>query len=203
MRRGTGLSRTVSYVLCLWRMRSVPDSGSEQTSLCITRLWHAASKKPRYRRQHVRQSRSCRDQTHAEAGWCKQRGRKQQGEIEAESGRDRVWHSPIWHASLEETFEKKYLFWKIRKAGKCLKKAQNQIFLKILKKIWRWNFSNSFVFVRFLDNFQRFIENFVIFQNSPTWCLAEPVSLGLLPMYCVSDECGLCLTRALHGPVTV
>jgi hypothetical protein len=57
-------------------------------------LWRAVSVKLRCGRQHVRQTATCRDESLAEAGWCRHRGRQQLGEIEAESGRDRMWHWP-------------------------------------------------------------------------------------------------------------
>jgi hypothetical protein len=187
---GSGPSRTVSDVEWFWRKRIVHVSGSARTALCKTRLWRAVSKEPRWRRQHVRQTRTWRDEC-CKAGWCKQRGRQQVGEMEAESSRDRMWQSPRLAC---------IYWWDLWKIWKFSNFSKN---LKMLVNVWKahktkifWKFWKNFVYeifqislvlcaLRTISCIFQFFENFENiqkFQNPITWCVAEAVLLGLFLM---------------------
>jgi hypothetical protein len=134
----TGLSQTLSEILCLWRMLSVPVSGSALSGP----VWQGSE-------MSSMRSTCTADNTWVrhgpamtspdEAVWRRNRGRQRLREIEAESGRDRMLHSRLLHASLEEFFE--FFFNIFKEFCFCALFRQFLAFL-IFRKFWK--FSNLF-----------------------------------------------------------
>jgi hypothetical protein len=82
----------------------------------------------------VRQSRSCRDQTPAEAGWCKLRGRKQLDEVESVSGRQHVAFNETGMHLLRRPLKKIENIQNLRKIKKCWKLSEKRTKSKISEK---------------------------------------------------------------------
>jgi hypothetical protein len=164
----TGLSRSVSDVqwltnavsaclgLCMYR--SLYDTALS------SRLWEAQVLQATRMTVHHKQR-----PWPAEAGRCRQRGRLQPGEIKAESGRDRVSHSPSFAGITWGIFRKNIQnFEYFRKIKKCWKlsekrtkpknfenfrkKFQGEIFQIFLVLCAFWTISSIF---RFFENFEK------------------------------------------------